>query len=72
MSTWSGPPLPTGTLTFLFTDVEGSTRLWKAHRGALRQVLARHDALLTEVFEQDEGVVVRPRGEGSAYPAQCC
>jgi hypothetical protein len=29
MSTWSGPPLPTGTLTFHFTDVEGSTRLWE-------------------------------------------
>src|SRR5205823_8104511 len=66
MSTWSGPLLPTGTVTFLFTDVEGSTRLWEAYPQAMRQVMARHDALLTEVFEQHDGVVVRPRGEGDS------
>ena len=66
MSTWSGPSLPTGTLTFLFTDVEGSTRLWEAHPQAMRQVMARHDALLTSVFTQHDGVVVRPRGEGDS------
>jgi predicted ATPase/class 3 adenylate cyclase/DNA-binding CsgD family transcriptional regulator len=70
---WSPAPtasaaatLPTGTLTFLFTDVEGSTRLWEDHPPAMRQVMARHDALLTEVFEQHDGVVVRPRGEGDS------
>jgi len=66
MSTWSGPSLPTGTLTFLFTDVEGSTRLWEAHPAVMRTVMARHDALLTEVFTQHDGVVVRPRGEGDS------
>jgi predicted ATPase/class 3 adenylate cyclase len=66
MSTWSGPELPTGTLTFLFTDVEGSTRLWEQHPRAMRSVMARHDALLTTVFEQHDGVVVRPRGEGDS------
>src|SRR5579859_2392317 len=66
MSTWSGPALPTGTLTFLFTDVEGSTRLWETHSQAMRQVMARHDALLTAVFERHDGVVVRPRGEGDS------
>src|SRR5579864_2080437 len=66
MSIWSGPVLPTGTLTFLFTDVEGSTRLWEQHPRAMRQVMARHDALLTQVFEQHDGVVVRPRGEGDS------
>jgi predicted ATPase/class 3 adenylate cyclase len=66
MSTRSGPALPTGTLTFLFTDVEGSTRLWGQHPQELRQVMARHDALLTAVFEQHDGVVVRPRGEGDS------
>ncbi len=66
MSTWSGPALPTGTLTFLFTDVEGSTRLWEEHSTAMRPVMARHDALLTEVFAQYDGVVVRPRGEGDS------
>jgi predicted ATPase/class 3 adenylate cyclase len=66
MNTWSGPALPTGTLTFLFTDVEGSTRLWEAHPQAMRAAMARHDELLTAVFEQHDGVVVRPRGEGDS------
>jgi class 3 adenylate cyclase len=39
-------PLPTGTVTFLFTDIEGSTRLWKQHPQAMGEALARHDALL--------------------------
>jgi class 3 adenylate cyclase len=47
--------LPTGTVTFLFTDVEGSTRLWERHPDPLRAALARHG-----------GVVVRPRGEGDS------
>ncbi len=66
MSTRWDPTLPTGTLTFLFTDVEGSTRLWEAQPRAMRQVMARHDALLTACFEQRDGVVVRPRGEGDS------
>jgi len=37
------PNLPTGTVTFLFTDVEGSTRLWEAHPQAMPRVMARHD-----------------------------
>lgn len=60
------PALPTGTITFLFTDVEGSTRRWEQHPHAMRGVMARHDALLTNVFEQHDGVVVRPRGEGDS------
>ncbi|TMG93657.1 MAG: adenylate/guanylate cyclase domain-containing protein, partial [Betaproteobacteria bacterium] len=38
--------LPTGTVTLLFSDIEGSTRLWEAHAVAMRTALARHDALL--------------------------
>src|SRR5690242_4492382 len=58
--------LPTGTVTFLFTDVEGSTRLWEEHPQAMRQALARHDALIEEAVGQHGGVVVRPRGEGDS------
>jgi predicted ATPase/class 3 adenylate cyclase len=66
MSTWSGPELPTGTLTFLFTDVEGSSGPWETNPAAMRAVMARHDALLTQVFAHHDGVVVRPRGEGDS------
>jgi hypothetical protein len=51
MSSWSGPPLPTGTLTFLFTDVEGSSGPWEQHPQLMRAAMARHDALLTKVFD---------------------
>jgi len=37
---------PAGTITFLFTDIEGSTRLVQAHPGAMKDALARHRALL--------------------------
>jgi predicted ATPase/class 3 adenylate cyclase len=60
------PELPTATVTFLFTDVEGSTRLWEEHPTAMREALARHDALIEAGVEQHGGVVVRPRGEGDS------
>jgi predicted ATPase/class 3 adenylate cyclase/tetratricopeptide (TPR) repeat protein len=56
--------LPTGTVTFLFTDVEGSTRLWEQYPAAMRQALARHDALIEDLVVRQGGVLVRPRGEG--------
>ena len=34
---------PSGTVTFLFTDIEGSTRLWQPDEAAMRAALARHD-----------------------------
>ncbi len=60
------PDLPTGTVTFLFTDVEGSTRLWEAHPGAIRAALARHDALIEQAVERHGGRGVRPRGAGDS------
>jgi class 3 adenylate cyclase len=42
------PSLPTGTVTFLFTDIEGSTRLWESQPAAMQAALARHDALVRE------------------------
>src|SRR5947209_6130648 len=58
--------LPTGTVTFLFTDIEGSTRLWEEHPDAAREALARHDRLVEEIVERNGGSVVRPRGEGDS------
>src|SRR5919107_2565563 len=58
--------LPTGTVTFLLTDVEGSTALWDQHRDAMRQALVRHDALVEQVVGEHRGDVVRPRGEGDS------
>ena len=42
------PSLPTGTVTFLFTDIEGSTRLLEASPEAYRAALARHDAIIRQ------------------------
>lgn len=52
------------TLTFLFTDIEGSTRLWEAHPDAMRPALERHDAILTEAITAAGGDVVKTTGDG--------
>ena len=57
--------LPGGTVvTFLFTDIEGSTRLWEADPEAMRQALARHDSLLREVLARSGGRVFKCTGDG--------
>jgi len=56
--------LPTGTVTFLFTDLEGSTRLWEQWPQAMREALARHDEILRGVVEAKGGVVVKSTGDG--------
>ena len=56
-------PLPTGTVTFLFTDIEGSTRLWQEHRDAMRSALARHHALLQHAIESNCGYVFQIIGD---------
>ncbi len=60
------PPaiLPAGTVTFLFTDIEGSTRLWEQQPDAMRAALARHDALLRQVIAAHQGVLVKGTGDG--------
>ena len=60
------PALPTGTVTYLFTDVEGSTRLWERHPEAMGTALARHDALIEGTVARLGGALVRPRGEGDS------
>jgi len=55
--------LPTGTVTFLFTDIEGSTRLHEARPEAYRAALARHDAILDRAVAEHGGVVFQRAGD---------
>ena len=57
--------LPSGTVTFLFTDIEGSTRLWEQHRDVMPGLLEQHDALLREAVEENHGLVVKSTGDGT-------
>jgi predicted ATPase/class 3 adenylate cyclase len=56
--------LPSGTVTFLFTDLEGSTRLWEQFPEAMRGALARHDEILRDAVEMRNGLVVKTTGDG--------
>lgn len=49
---------------FMFTDIEGSTRLWDRHPEAMGQVLARHDAILQKLIEKYGGSVIKHMGDG--------
>jgi predicted ATPase/class 3 adenylate cyclase len=55
---------PSGTVTFLFTDIEGSTRLWETAPGRMRAALARHDELLRAAIEPHGGYVFSTGGDG--------
>ena len=59
--------LPAGTITFLLTDIEGSTRLWETVPDAMEVALERHNRLLPEVIDDHGGVVVTSRGEGDSF-----
>lgn len=56
--------LPSGTVTFLFTDLVGSTRLWQNDREAMSDALAQHDELLRKSIERAGGHVVKHTGDG--------
>ena len=55
--------MPTGTVTFLFTDIEGSTRLWNQHPERMDSVIANHDRELREIVEAHSGVVFKTVGD---------
>jgi class 3 adenylate cyclase len=57
----SGPP--SGTVTLLFTDVEGSTRLWDTERDAMAAALRLHDEILRTAIEQADGYVFKTAGD---------
>ena len=58
--------VPSGTVTFLFTDVEGSTRLWADRGEVMRDAMALHDRLLREAIESHSGYVFTTAGDSFA------
>ena len=57
---------PVGTVTFLFTDVEGSTRAWEAHPAETQTALKRHDEIVARRIEAYNGALILERGEGDS------
>ncbi|MGO4446991.1 NB-ARC domain-containing protein [Mycobacterium sp. 2YAF39] len=55
---------PSGVVTFLFTDIEGSTRRWEADADAMRSALGIHDAVLRDAIQDHGGVVFKHTGDG--------
>ncbi|MBI1744576.1 tetratricopeptide repeat protein [Candidatus Acetothermia bacterium] len=55
--------LPAGIVTFLFTDIEGSTRLWQEHPGAMPAALARHHVILKQAIGTQHGYVFQIVGD---------
>jgi predicted ATPase/class 3 adenylate cyclase len=55
--------LPTGVVTLLFTDIEGSTKLWERHPGQMRDALARHDEICRDEVSRHNGVVFKTVGD---------
>src|SRR6266508_3596870 len=66
--------LPTGTVTFLFTDIEGSTPVWEREPGQMRLALARHHAILRTTIADHGGHAYKTIGDAFqaafALPAQ--
>ena len=57
---------PSGTVTFLLTDLEGSTRMWEQEPGAMKAAMARHDELLEKTIAAHRGYVFARMGDGMA------
>ncbi len=55
---------PSGVVTFLFTDIEGSTRRWEADPEAMRTALAAHDELMREAVASHDGMLFKHTGDG--------
>ena len=65
---------PSGTVTFLFTDVEGSTRRWETDAKAMRAALAAHDEVLRAAIEAHGGWLFKHTGDGvcAAFASPSC
>ena len=59
-------PALTRAVTFLLTDIEGSTAAWEADADAMAAALARHDELVEQVVTSRGGRLIKTRGEGNA------
>ena len=53
-----------GTTTLLFTDIEGSTRLWEQNGEGMSRALAVHDAISRTAVEGNDGIIVKMTGDG--------
>jgi predicted ATPase/class 3 adenylate cyclase len=64
------PDLPSGTVTFLFTDIAGSTALWERDREATAAAVGQHLTLLRSVVDAHHGVLFKVVGDGAqaAFP----
>jgi class 3 adenylate cyclase len=60
------PQQPSGTVTFLFTDIEGSTRRWQDDSEEMRSLLATHDEVLRRLIDKHRGHVFKHTGDGVA------
>ena len=58
------PDDPRGTVTFLFTDIEGSTRRWESDPDGMRSALAEHDTVLRAAIEGHDGWLFKHTGDG--------
>ena len=56
--------LPSGTVAFLFTDIEGSTQLFERHPEAMQDALARHHALMQRAIDAHDGRIFQVVGDG--------
>src|SRR5262245_7912105 len=56
-------PMPTGNVTFLFTDIEGSTKMWEANPEQMKKALARHDVLVRAAIAGNGGYVFKTVGD---------
>lgn len=58
--------LPTGAVTFLLSDVEGSARLWETAGGVAGEAIARHEAMMASAVAAHSGTLLKQRGEGDS------
>ena len=58
--------LPTGVVTFMLTDIEGSTAMWEAHPEAMASALFRHDEIVARAVASANGRLIKSKGEGDS------